>query len=53
MQDGRITVRELADEVGVSIGPVHTILTCRFGLEESVREIRVEAANDGTKAPSP
>ena len=53
MQDHHITVQELADEVGVSIGSVHTILTCRFGLEESVREIRVEAANDGTEAPSP
>ena len=27
MQNRRITVRELADEVGVSIGSVHTILT--------------------------
>ena len=27
MQDRRITVRELADEVGVSIGSEHTILT--------------------------
>jgi hypothetical protein len=27
MQDRRITVRELTDEVGVSIGSVHTILT--------------------------
>jgi len=34
MQDGRITVRELADEVGVSIGPVHTILTADLGLRK-------------------
>jgi len=32
MQDRRITVRELADEVGVSIGSVHTILTADLGL---------------------
>ena len=32
MQDRRIPVRELADEVGVSIGSVHTILTADLGL---------------------
>ena len=32
MQGHRITVRELADEVGVSIGSVHTILTLDLGL---------------------
>ena len=32
MQDRRITVRELAGEVGVSIGSVHTILTADLGL---------------------
>ena len=32
MQDRRITVRELADEVGVSIESVHTILTADLGL---------------------
>ena len=26
-QDRRVTVRELAEEVGISIGPVHSILT--------------------------
>jgi hypothetical protein len=31
MQDRRITARELADEVGVSIGSVHTILTADLG----------------------
>jgi len=31
-QDRRITVRELADEVGVSIGSVHTIFTADLGL---------------------
>jgi len=31
-QDRRITVRELADEVGVSIQSVHTILTADLGL---------------------
>ena len=31
MQDRRITVRELTDEVGVSIGSVHTILTVDLG----------------------
>ena len=49
MQDHRITVRELADEVGVSIGSVHTILTADLG----VRKIRAEAANDGAEAASP
>jgi len=52
MQDRRITVWELADEVGVSIGSVHTILT-GFGLEESVRKIRAKAANDGAEAALP
>jgi len=32
MQDRRITVRDLAGEVGVSIGSVHTILTADLGL---------------------
>jgi predicted ribonuclease toxin of YeeF-YezG toxin-antitoxin module len=32
MQDRCITVRELTDEVGVSKGSVHTILTADFGL---------------------
>jgi len=32
MQDRLITVRELADEVGVNIGSVHTILTADLGL---------------------
>ena len=49
MQDRRITLRELADEVGVSVGSVHTILTADLG----VREIRAEAANDGAEAASP
>ena len=53
MQDRLITVRELADEVRVSIGLVHTILTADFGLEESVCEIHAEAANDGAEATSP
>jgi hypothetical protein len=50
MQDRRITVRELAIEGGgVSTGSVHTILAEDLGLK-SVREIRAEAANDGTEA---
>jgi hypothetical protein len=48
MQDRRITVRELADEVGVSIGSVHTILTADL----CFREIRAEADNDGPEAAS-
>ena len=32
MQDRHITVRELADKVGVSIGSAHTILTAYLGL---------------------
>jgi hypothetical protein len=50
MRDHHITVRELA-------GGKHWIGTyhfySRFGLEESVRKIRVEAANDGAEAASP
>lgn len=33
IQDRRITIRELADEVGLSIGSVHTILTADLGLK--------------------
>jgi len=32
MQDRRVTVRELADEAGVSIGSVHAILNADLGL---------------------
>jgi len=53
MQDRRITVRELAGEVGVSIGLVTYHFDCGFWLEESVREIRAEAANNGAEAASP
>jgi len=49
MQNHRITVRELADEVGVSIGSVHTILTADLG----VHDIRAEAAKDGAEAALP
>ena len=52
MQDRRITVRELTDEVEVSIGSVHHF-DCGFGLEESVRKICAEAANGGAEAASP
>jgi hypothetical protein len=44
MEDRRITVRELADEIGVSIGSVHSILTEDLGMR-SVREIRTETAH--------
>jgi hypothetical protein len=49
MQDRRITVRELAYEVGVSNGSVR----CGFGLEESVREIRAEAAAPSRQCTRP
>ena len=52
MQDRRITLRELTDEVGVSTGSVHTILTADLGLR-SVRKICAEAANGGAEAASP
>ena len=52
IQDRHITVQELADEVGISIGSVHTILTADLGLR-SVREIRALSANDGAEAASP
>jgi histone-lysine N-methyltransferase SETMAR len=32
MEDRRITVRELANEIGVSIGSVHSILTEELGM---------------------
>ena len=52
-KDRCITVQELADEVGGKhwIGTYH--FDCGFGLEESVREICAEAANDGVEAASP
>src|SRR5215469_16928823 len=58
MQDRRITVRELADEVGVSIGSVHTILTADLGLRRvsakfvpklltmEQKQLRLEIAQD-------
>jgi hypothetical protein len=49
MQDRPITVQERADEVGVSIGSVHTILTADLG----DREIRTEALNDGAETALP
>ena len=58
MRDRRVTVRELADEVGVSIGSVHTILTADFGLRRvsakfvpkllmmEQKQLRLEIAQD-------
>jgi len=58
MQDCRITVRELADEVGVSIGSVHTILTADLCLRRvsakfvpklptmEQKQVRLEIAQD-------
>jgi len=58
MQDHRITVRELTDEVGVSIGSVHTILTADLGLRRvsakfvpkllkvEQKQLRLEIAQD-------
>ena len=58
MQDRRITVRELADEVWVSIGLVHTILTADLGLRRvpakfvpkllamEQKQLRLEIAQD-------
>jgi len=58
MQDRRITVRELAGEVEVSIGPVHTILTADLGLRRvsakfvpnllamEQKQLRLEIAQD-------
>jgi hypothetical protein len=34
MQDHRVTVRELAEEVGISTGSVHSILTDDFVMQE-------------------
>jgi len=42
MQDHRVTIQELAEEVGISTGLVHSILTNDLALQ-SVREIRAEA----------
>jgi len=58
MQDRRITVPELADEVGVSIGSVHTILTADLCLRRvsakfvlklltmEQKQLRLETAQD-------
>jgi len=58
MQDRRITVRELEDEVGVSIGSVHTILTAELCLRRvsakfvpklltmEQKQLRLEIAQD-------
>ena len=58
MQDCCITVRELADEVGVSIGSVYTILTVDLGLRRvstkfmpklltmEQKQLRLEIAQD-------
>jgi len=58
MQDRRITVRELAGEVGVSIGSVHTIVTADLGsrrvsaklvpklLTMEQKQLRLEIAQD-------
>ena len=58
MQDRRITVRELADKMGVSIGSVHTILTADLGLRRvsakfvpkllrmEEKQLRLEIAQD-------
>jgi len=58
MQDRRITVQELADEVGVSIGSVHAILTADLGLRRvsakflpkllmmEQKQLRLEIAQD-------
>ena len=58
MQDRRITVRELAGEVEVSIGSVHTILTADLGLRRvsakfvpnllamEQKQLRLEIAQD-------
>jgi len=58
MQDRRITVRELAEEVGVSIGTLHTILTADLGfrgvsakfvptlLTMEQKQLRLEIAQD-------
>jgi len=48
--DRRVTVRELAEEVGISTGSVHSLFDLWFGHAASVREIRAEAANDGAEA---
>ena len=58
VQDTRITVRELVDEVGVSIGSVHSILTADLGLRRvsakfvpklltmEQKQLRLEIAQD-------
>ena len=57
MQDRRITLRELADKIRVSIGSVHTILTADLGLRRvsskfvpklltEQKQLRLEIAQD-------
>jgi len=50
MQDHRVTIRELVEEVGISTGSLQHILTDDFGHVKSVCEIHAEAANDGAEA---
>ena len=50
MQDRCVTIRELAEQVGISTGSVHSIFTDDFGHAESVCEIHAEAANDRAEA---
>ena len=52
MQDRRVTVRELVEEVGISTGWVHSILTDDWPCGECPRN-RAEAANDGAEATPP
>jgi len=49
MQERCITVQELADEVGVSIGSVHTILTVDFGLRRVSAEFVPKLLTMGQK----
>jgi len=49
MQDRRVTVRKLAEEVGISTGSVHSFFFTDDLAIGSVREIRAGAANDGAE----
>jgi ribosomal protein S25 len=49
MQDRRVTVRELAEGMGIGTGSVHSILTDDLAMRIVSAKFRAEAANDGPK----
>ena len=46
MQNRRVTVRELAEEVGISTGSVHSILTDGLAMRRVQKQLRLEVSQD-------